>query len=314
METRAHYLLIGSFVLAMFVGLLAFIIWLAKINIDREFAYYDIYFNDSVAGLSVGGDVRYNGIQVGVVKKISIDPKVLSRVRVTVKIAGDTPIREDSVAYLDFQGLTGVSFVQIEGGSVQSAPLKVHEGEEFPVIHSRSSPIQELFTDAPDLVNQATMLVGEISRLFSKKNRDAVAATLHHIEVLTGGLAQETDSIRSAMRNLDATLVEMRAAAASIDQLAQRADGVVDQDLRGLLAEARGSARSITELADSLKTLVKDNGAPITAFTTTTLPEVSRFVIEARRLAATLSRMAERLEADPSSLVFSPGKPEFEAK
>ncbi len=106
METRASHLLIGGFVLLFVVGLFGFAIWLARIEIDREFAYYDIYFTGSVAGLGVGGDVRYRGIKVGTVVDITINPDDPSRVGVTAQIGSDTPIREGDRASLQLSDIS----------------------------------------------------------------------------------------------------------------------------------------------------------------------------------------------------------------
>ena len=98
METRASHVLIGGFVLLVIVGLFAFVIWLARVQIDREFARYDIYFEGSVAGLGIGGDVSYRGIKVGTVISITVNPDDPSRVRVIVEIGSDTLIREGDQA------------------------------------------------------------------------------------------------------------------------------------------------------------------------------------------------------------------------
>ena len=158
METRAHHLLIGSFMLAFLVLIVAFALWLAKTEVDREVARYNIYFSGSVAGLGVGGDVRFNGIKVGSVSQILIYRVDTSRVRVIAEVAGDTPIKEDSEATLQLQGITGVSFVQISPGSREAAILPVVSGRDmskYPTIRSRTSAIEALFEAAPDLATRA---------------------------------------------------------------------------------------------------------------------------------------------------------------
>jgi phospholipid/cholesterol/gamma-HCH transport system substrate-binding protein len=95
-ENRANYILVGSFVLLVVLGLFGFVIWLAKIEVDREFARYTIYFDGSVSGLSTASNVLYNGIPVGTVGSIRIDPQNPQRVRVVVDIATDTPVKKDS--------------------------------------------------------------------------------------------------------------------------------------------------------------------------------------------------------------------------
>ena len=124
METRANYLLVGSFVLALTVGLIGFVIWLAKVQFDTQFSRYDIFFESSVTGLQVGGQVKYRGITVGEVTSISIDPTDVTRVLVTIEIEAGTPVRDDTVATLNLLSLTsGALFVQLAGGSNEAPAL-----------------------------------------------------------------------------------------------------------------------------------------------------------------------------------------------
>ncbi len=133
METRANHLLIGVFVLAMVAGAFGFIIWLAKVQIDREFDRYYVFIDGSVTGLSGAGEVRYNGIAVGSVKEIIIDPGDPRRVRVTIEVGSTTPVNEDTVASLEFLGITGVAYINLAGGEPDSPRLLAREGQELPV-------------------------------------------------------------------------------------------------------------------------------------------------------------------------------------
>ena len=115
-------------------GAFGFVLWLAKLDIDREFQSYHIYFEGSVSGLSLGSDVLYRDIPVGTVTEILIDPEDPGRVLVAVDLASTTPIRQDSIATLEVQGITGVSLIQIGGGGHDSPVLQAEPGAAFPVI------------------------------------------------------------------------------------------------------------------------------------------------------------------------------------
>ena len=110
--------------------------WLAKVDMDREYTDYDIYFDGTVTGLKTGNPVRYRGIPVGIVTQMEINPDNVEQVRVTVEVNSDTPIKEDASASLEFQGLTGVAFVQLTGGTNDAPPLRSKPGEKYPVIPS----------------------------------------------------------------------------------------------------------------------------------------------------------------------------------
>ena len=166
METRASHVLIGGFVLLVIVGLFAFVIWLARVQIDREFARYDIYFEGSVAGLGIGGDVSYRGIRVGTVISITVNPDDPSRVRVIAEIGSDTLIREGDQASLQLQGITGVAFVNSEGATAEKPLIGAKADEPRPVIPSKPSQIEKLFQGAPELINRGIILTERASELF----------------------------------------------------------------------------------------------------------------------------------------------------
>ncbi|MFQ5533616.1 MAG: MlaD family protein [Sphingomonadales bacterium] len=314
METRAHHIMIGMFMLTMIASLFAFIIWATKVDIETEFRMFDIYFEESVAGLSIGGDVNFRGVNVGQVRKISLDPDDPGRVRVTIRIAGDTPVRADSVASLEYQGITGLSYVQIAGGTAGAEQLVAERGQQYPVIKSVPSQIQELFSGAPDLINQAIILAGRVSAFFDDDNRIAIANILANSVKISGGLADRMERIQHIIDNVDETLTDLRGAARSVNVLANSATGLVDHDIKGLVADLRLASQSIRSLSQSLDRAVQDNGKALAAFSSNTLPELALFVQEARRMASVISRIAEQLERSPSDFIFSGKKPEYDAK
>src|SRR5690348_7156253 len=151
METRANYVAVGAFVLLLLAGAVVALLWLARGQFNREATYYDIYFSGSVTGLAQGSVVRYNGIQVGRVVEIRIDPQNTSQVRATIEIdQAATIIKSDVVASLEVQGLTGAAFIEITGGSQNASPLQRREGERYPVIVSRPSGLQQVVMNAPE--------------------------------------------------------------------------------------------------------------------------------------------------------------------
>src|SRR5215813_11509676 len=165
METRASYIAVGSFVLALFVGLLGFVVWIGKFQGQVELARYDILFAGSVTGLQVDGTVRYRGIPVGRIADIKIDPRNIATIRVTIEIKADTPVRTDTVASIELQGITGVTYILLKGGTQESAALPVTMEAPYPVIKTVPSGIERLFESAPDLLSKATVLVDRVTLL-----------------------------------------------------------------------------------------------------------------------------------------------------
>ena len=126
METKANHLLIGAFVLVITLGAFLFILWLSRIQLNSEYAYYDVKFSDGVSGLPLGGEVRYNGVKVGTVDAIRFEPSEPAAVIVSIKVENrsDFTIRENSQASLGLAGITGITFVQFSGGDAKSPALQ----------------------------------------------------------------------------------------------------------------------------------------------------------------------------------------------
>lgn len=314
METRAHHLLIGGFVVILIGFLFAFLVWLAKVDIAREYVEYDIYFEESVAGLLKASAVQYNGIPVGKVQDISIAPLDPSKVLVQISIDSEVPILEDSVAVLTMQGLTGVLIVQIEGGSPGSKRLQLAPGQDRAVISSRVSPIQELFMGAPDLINEAIVTVGRLNRLLGDENLQSIAAVLENAETLSSKLAGQSGKFEQIFSDLQFALVELRLAAKAAERVATNANELVAGDMKGVMVDLRSLMATANSLAANLDGVVGDNRAAITAFASGTLPELSRLVLDLRRLAVAMSYLAEKLEANPSEVIFGTPRPEYKTE
>lgn len=332
METRASHLLIGSFVIIAVVALFAFVIWLARVDIDREVVLYDIDFEKSVSGLSIGGDVRYRGLKVGSVISIRIDPDDPTRARVRVEIDSRTPIREGDTAALRLQGITGVSFVDIEGASADSPPLTAKAAEEVPVIPSRPSQIDRLVQGAPQLINRATVLVEQITLLFNEDNRSLITGLLSDLKTLTGTLASRRENLERIIDNMDQASADIAVTVASLNELARKAelvldesqgafadlrgllgntDAMVEADLRPLIADIRGTAKSLSALAANANAILSQNKDTLNEFASDGLNEFTRFITETRLLVAGLTRIVDRFESDGARAFFRDRDTEF---
>lgn len=314
METRAHHLLIGTFMLAMSVGLILFFLWLAKMNVDETYTDYEIYFEESVAGLSRGSDVRYNGIPVGEVQNITIVPNEPSKVLVIARILAEVPIKTDSVAVIAMQGVTGVGFVLIEGGSVNSPLLEAKEDGKRLVIPSRISPFSELFEGAPDLLNQSAEVVAQLKQLLSDDNIANLAAILANGKQMTADVAAQTKRLEELTNSALATLDEASKAATAVSALMAKTDQLVEGEVTEALAKLNSSLGKIDGVMDGLNDFVAAGEAAATTVNATTLPEVGRLITDLRRTAKSLANLTEKIEADPAQFILSNKRPRFGEK
>lgn len=299
METRARYVLVGAFTLAAMAALLGFLLWLARVEINRAYAQYDIVFN-TVSGLSQHSLVRYNGVDVGKVLSIDLDRENPQFVRVRIEISAATPVRKDTVATLSSQGVTGVSFVALEGGSPMSDPLVAIPPAPVPVIASQPSVVQELTDAAPDLLKEAIALIEDVRRFTTPENREAIAAILKNLENVTAradGLTVRAETLLTAaeatLAQADNALIEAKAAFAS-------ADAVIKDDIPGLLDGLKATVDDVGDTAAELKVFVR-----------AALPQYRDLAADARKVIASIGKVADRIGRDPSRFLLGSQTPEY---
>jgi len=271
-ETRASYLLVGLFVIVGITAMLAAAMWVTGTRTDRVTILYDIYFEGSVAGLKPGNAVQYRGIPVGGVVDMRIDPENVERVLVTIEVEGGTPIKEDTEATLALQGITGVSYIQLTGGTQGSPALKPLPGQGHAVIQSRPSQLAALFDAAPELLNRAIAVIGQLEDLLSEENQQSITKTLVNVEKLTGTFADASDDIGSLVADSAAVVADVRTLSGTLSEnsgniekiLSEGADtienvntltaGLADSsdDMQALLAEGAGTLKNVNELTAAM--------------------------------------------------------------
>ena len=252
METRAHYIRVGSFVIAMLGALIVFVLWMSKLDLGNKFKIYDIYFEGSVTGLRINEDVRYHGIPIGNVKQIKVDKKNINRVRVQVSIKDPTLIRENTMASIEAQGLTGFTYIQIQGGTETSPLLKAKEGEHHPVIPSQPSKIEMLFNNIPMILANVSQLSENLNALLNQDNRAHVQGILENMHKVSGRLAEGRSSLDTTFQEFQNTLRDIRSL---ITQNQGAIEGFTTaglSDFVRLTSETREMVNSIKQIADGL--------------------------------------------------------------
>ena len=287
METRANYVLIGAFTLAGLIGLLLFFVWLARLELDRQYDYYDVLF-DNVAGLSQAGEVRFNGLPVGQVVSLEVDPADASKVRVRIEVAAGTPVKADTRVRLQAQGVTGVSYVSLTGGSPDAPPLRP-TAAGFPVLVAQRSVVEALSEDAPDLVANAIELIKSLQAIMGPENQGYVAGILQNLDRASGSLdtalkdfssitgtvetaaAQVGDftgrlqeigaSVKTTLATTDATLKAAEGAFAQAETTLASAGGAID-------SAGRAFGEAETVMREQVPGIVRDLGATATTLRT----------------------------------------------
>lgn len=318
METRASHLVVGAFVLVLLTALFGFAAWLAKVSFEEGTDLYRIHFTGSVTGLQTGSAVSYQGLPVGRVTDIRIDPDDVERVRVTVEVQEGTPIKADTIASLELQGITGTSFVQLGGGTQQAPLLRAEAGEEVPVIRSRPSALAEVFDAAPLVLGNLIELSDRLTAFLSPENEAAFAATLANVSHVTASLDEATAElpetaaearrtlalVGSLVAELDGTVARLGGRAESVLTAFEGTAGTAEEELTLTAARLRETAESLRTAADQTAALVRENREPIRDFTANSLFDINLLITEVRDLTANVGRLATRIERDPASFLL----------
>lgn len=227
METRANYVLIGAFTLAGFVGLLLFFVWFARVELDRQYDYFDIEF-ETVSGLSNASDVRFSGFPVGQVVDVGLAPDRSGKVRVRVEIVADTPVRTSSVATIESLGVTGVSFVGISSGDPRDPLLSDSSDRTIPLIRSGRSVLQTLSEDAPTIVEEVLSVSRQLGELLGTENQERVATILQNVESASANLEQTLSDFSSVADTIATSSSELVAFTGKLEEISAATESVLN--------------------------------------------------------------------------------------
>ena len=293
METRAHYVAVGAFVLVMISVAFAAVLWLARAQLTTQYATYDIYFTGPVSGLRDGATVEYNGVPAGRVKEIRIDPSNVEQIRVTVEIENNVIIKQDAAANLETNILSGVSYVQIAGGTQEAPVLTAEAKNRYPVIRSRRSRLASVAARLPQIMAKLDETADHLNELLGEDNRRSIGETLANLRILSADLAADAKpallAATTLLRNLDQSYSD---------------PGGLREGLTAGIADFDKLGRSLNDTSHQLQQALQDARPGVRTFSQRTLADVGELVAEARQLISGVSRLVAGIDRDPSRVLF----------
>jgi phospholipid/cholesterol/gamma-HCH transport system substrate-binding protein len=311
MERNANYALVGFASLMLFVGMIIFVVWLAKVQFSREYDTYDIVFDGPVNGLSQGGEVHFNGIKVGDVTTIALDKVDPKKVVARVKVTSDVPIRADSYATLEPEGITGVNYIQITPGSADKPLLKsMPKTGKYPVLHSKSSAFSDLLSNSGTVLASTVEALNRVNRVLSDDNIKQFSGTLEDIHSITSELRARKQLFADA----DTALKKIDDTATSIQRLSDNANGMMSGDGRRALKNAADAAEELKATAAEARTLLTKLQGPTVDFANNGLPQLTSAVGTLQQTAESLNRLSTEIEQSPQSLISKAPAKEVEVK
>lgn len=281
METKANYIMIGAATVLGAVLIMLFAMWMSTGSFRRGFHEYDVIFADPVRGLTDGGEVRFNGIKVGEVQDLRIDPSDTNRVIARIRVSADVPVRTDTTAQLEPIGLTGVTLIQLTAGSAEAELLRPTFGAPTPQIEGRGSQIDILIARSEDIALRASEAMAAVRDLLTDENIDRVSRIIRNLDTVSEQLANTNSVITQS--------------------------GVAARDLSNLTRQLQ------SDLAD-LDQVLDDVGEAAAVAGGETLPELALAAEEIRRAANSINRVAQNLEENPSVLTPRAPRPTVELR
>jgi phospholipid/cholesterol/gamma-HCH transport system substrate-binding protein len=303
METRANHVLIGAFTILITVLAVLFALWAANYSSNKQWDRYEVVFSEAVTGLGTGGIVQYNGINVGEVTKLRLDPKDPRKVIALIRLQADTPVKVDTKAKLAFVGLTGVAQIQLTGGLPGSPRLLPTAEEPIPRIPTTPSALQNLSAAADDIVER-------LRAILSDENVARISGTLDDIHQLSSSVAGQKQDIAELIKNLrevsvnlNKTLVKTQGSLDTIDK------NVVDK-LPAIITKLDATLSNLELASKNANNVISDNRAAISDFSQNGLGQVGPTLAELRVLVRDLRRVSSRLDRNPAGYATGRTHPE----
>ncbi|MDB5483126.1 MAG: Mammalian cell entry related domain protein [Caulobacteraceae bacterium] len=300
MEKTANYFLVGLSCIALFFAATVFVVWLAKVQFTHDFAEYDVRFQGPVRGLSQGGEVRFNGIKVGDVTKIRLDPRDHGYVLARARVSSDVPIKTDSYATLEPQGFTGETYVQITSGAAASPLLRdTASFGETPVLASRKGSLDSLFEGGGTVMSRAVQALDQVNRVLSPTNVAAIGGILSDTHAVTGELRAHKSMIGDAQKAVQDADVAM----ARLQLLEASGKSLLDGDARRAIVNAGEAAAELKGTAHELRGMISGLDGPTRDFAANGLPRAVAALAEIQTTSETLNRLMKEVQADPRAFI-----------
>ncbi len=287
MESKINYTLVGLFVVLLLAGLISFAYWLGKYGGQQEYNYYHVYMSESVAGLSNDSSVKYRGVNVGSVVHIGLNPKNSEQVELLLKIELNTPIKTDTTATLKSFGLTGLTYVELEGIGGPDTPLLTSSADQIPSIPARPSTFARIDESMGILTTKVALALDKFSQLLSEQNLDNISSTLSEIKILAKDMREQKESFQSLVDN--GVIMEKRVTEA--------------------FKKIEIASVSVTKMADSLEKNSTTISRNMSQDLQQSMESFNQLLSELDILARYLQRTTQSFEASPSDLLFKRSQP-----
>jgi phospholipid/cholesterol/gamma-HCH transport system substrate-binding protein len=295
-DKKINYAMVGLFVIVLGGTWVAISLWMALGDFSTQYTTYRVYMDESVSGLYVDAPVKYRGVEIGKVRSIKLNPNVSGQVQLTLDIESSVPIKDDTIAVLTVQGLTGIAFVDLTGGGLNSPLLEATDDELYPVINTAPSFFARLDTSGTELIANMNLVGHSLAKVLDAEGAQTLSQILDNINEVTGAFARRQAELEQSVVNVSRILENGAEASAGLQGLLEQIDATA--------RKFEDMATKIAAVSESVDRYVNKNESGVQQFSQQTLPEFGALISELRRLADTLQRLGQKLEDDPRVLLY----------
>ncbi len=322
MERRLSYTLLGLFVVILVGGLAVFMFWLMKYG-DKtvSYDYYKTYFNESVSGLDIESPVKYRGVRVGSVKDIEIDKDDSEKIMVLLQIKKGTPVKKDSFVTLDSQGITGLKYIEIKGGS-KNSPLLISKRGDAAVIPSKKSVLSTIFDNSENITQKISKVLDKINLLLSRKNLDDMQNIISSISSTSLYIDKNKEAIGKTLKQISLIRDDIKESLQRVTDemvmLGKNGKNFLDitaKNENSLTLSLNVVSNSITEASKSIKVLVEDLNKKVKSgkFDMDDIVEENMQIINStalsiKELSLKVKELTKELENSPSDILYKSRK------
>jgi phospholipid/cholesterol/gamma-HCH transport system substrate-binding protein len=311
MERNANYALVGLISTILLIAMIVFAFWLANFVFSAKYDTYDVMFTGPVDGLTRGGDVHFNGIKVGEVSDIQLDAKDPNQVIAKISVRSDTPVRQDSIATLEPEGITGVSYIQITAGTTTMPLLKDSTTANPPMtIHAKAGGLSSLLASGGTVVQRAVDTLDNINKVLSPQNIQRFDAIMSDVQAVTAELRQR----KAVIADADRALQNADQAAQQIRDLAKTTKNLVDANGQPTIKKVDDALDQVQGAAADLRSMIGKLQGPTSDFAANGLPQVTAALANLQTTTQNLNRLINEVEADPRAFINKPPAKQVEVK
>ncbi|MDQ7044977.1 MAG: MlaD family protein [Sulfurimonas sp.] len=312
MNNKVNYTLVGFLVLVGFILMVSFTYWLMQPSSEEEVKKYYIHFDESVLGLNIDAPVKYRGISVGKVSSLKINPNNMEQVQILITILKTTPIKEDTIAKLTAQGITGLSYINLSMGSRDAKELLAKENEKYPVIKTLPSFFENIEQSFGSVSEKVSIALTQTNKLLNDENQREFSLILKRASSLLEKLDRTLDE--NTIKNIQSTVKNFDDISDKANRLTPKFGAFIDSStewedkIAGSFDSIMHSYTGIKGSMAEIRRAVKSGEFNIKDIASDVVPTMNNTLIDVQELIIRLDGLLETYERSPGDILFTKEK------